>query len=76
MDETYLWYNQPSGLAVVGALLGKSDFAKKLNRMDVTKDFIKRLSGLSEASLQKIHSVSEWMTSETASGRYRCYTDG
>ena len=27
-----------SGLAVVGALLGKSDFAKKLNRMDVTKN--------------------------------------
>ena len=26
-----------SGLAVVGALLGKSDFIKKLNRMDVTK---------------------------------------
>ena len=26
------------GLAVVGALLGKSDFAKKLNRMDVTKN--------------------------------------
>nr|MCR5294958.1 IS1380 family transposase [Lachnospiraceae bacterium] len=25
------------GLAVVGALLGKSDFIKKLNRMDVTK---------------------------------------
>ena len=25
-----------SGLAVVGALLGKSDFIKKLNRMDVT----------------------------------------
>lgn len=27
-----------SGLAVVGALLEKSDFAKKLNRMDVTKN--------------------------------------
>lgn len=27
-----------SGLAVAGALLGKSDFAKKLNRMDVTKN--------------------------------------
>ncbi|MBQ3784132.1 MAG: transposase [Lachnospiraceae bacterium] len=27
-----------SGLAVVGALLGKSDFAKKLNRMDVTQN--------------------------------------
>lgn len=27
-----------SRLAVVGALLGKSDFAKKLNRMDVTKN--------------------------------------
>ena len=27
-----------SGLAVVGALLGKSDFAKKLNRMDITKN--------------------------------------
>ena len=27
-----------SGLAVVGALLGKSDFAKKLNHMDVTKN--------------------------------------
>lgn len=27
-----------SGLAVVGALLGKRDFAKKLNRMDVTKN--------------------------------------
>lgn len=27
-----------SGLAVVGALLGKSDFAKKLNRMDVTNN--------------------------------------
>jgi hypothetical protein len=27
---------QASGLAVVGALLGKSDFIKKLNRMDVT----------------------------------------
>ena len=27
-----------SGLAVVGALLGKSDFAKKLNRMDVTSN--------------------------------------
>ena len=26
------------GLAVVGALLGKSDFAKKLNRMDITKN--------------------------------------
>ena len=26
-----------SGLAVVGALLGKSDFPKKLNRMDVAK---------------------------------------
>lgn len=25
------------GLSVVGALLGKSDFVKKLNRMDVTK---------------------------------------
>ena len=27
-----------SGLAVVGALLGKSDFIKKLNRMDVTSN--------------------------------------
>jgi hypothetical protein len=27
-----------SGLAVVGALLGKSDFVKKLNRMDVTNN--------------------------------------
>ena len=27
-----------SGLAVVGAILGKSDFVKKLNRMDVTKN--------------------------------------
>ena len=27
-----------SGLAVVGALLGKSDFVKKLNRMDVTSN--------------------------------------
>ena len=27
-----------SGLAVVGAILGKSDFIKKLNRMDVTKN--------------------------------------
>ena len=27
-----------SGLAVVGAILGKSDFTKKLNRMDVTKN--------------------------------------
>lgn len=27
-----------SGLSVVGALLGKSDFVKKLNRMDVTKN--------------------------------------
>lgn len=27
-----------SGLAVVGELLGKSDFAKKLNRMDVAKN--------------------------------------
>ena len=27
-----------SGLAVVGALLGKSDFTKKLNRMDVTSN--------------------------------------
>lgn len=27
-----------SGTAVVGALLGKSDFVKKLNRMDVTKN--------------------------------------
>ena len=26
------------GLAVVGAILGKSDFVKKLNRMDVTKN--------------------------------------
>ena len=26
------------GLSVVGALLGKSDFVKKLNRMDVTKN--------------------------------------
>jgi hypothetical protein len=26
-----------SGLAVVGAILGKSDFTKRLNRMDVTK---------------------------------------
>ena len=97
-----------SGLAVVGALLGKSDFAKKLNRMDVTKnrsqhqikngdiiltyigmlcmgkpyfeavhemdddkEFYKAAlgSGLLEVFLQKKHSVSEWMTSETASGR-------
>ena len=28
-----------SGLAVVGALLGKSDFIKKLNRMDVTSNW-------------------------------------
>ena len=27
-----------SGLAVVGALLGKSNFTKKLNHMDVTKN--------------------------------------
>ena len=27
-----------SGLAVVGALLGKSDFVKKLNRIDVTSN--------------------------------------
>ena len=27
-----------SGLAVVGAILGKSDFIKKLNRMDVTSN--------------------------------------
>ena len=27
-----------SGLAVVGAILGKSDFVKQLNRMDVTKN--------------------------------------
>lgn len=27
-----------SGPAVVGSLFGKSDFAKKLNRMDVTKN--------------------------------------
>ena len=27
-----------SGLAVVGALLGKSDFIKKLNHMDVTSN--------------------------------------
>lgn len=27
-----------SGLAVVGAILGKSDFIKKLNRMDITKN--------------------------------------
>ena len=27
-----------SGLAVVGAILGKSDFTKRLNRMDVTKN--------------------------------------
>lgn len=27
-----------SGLAVVGALLGKNNFAKKLNNMDVTKN--------------------------------------
>ena len=27
-----------SGLAIVGALLGKSDFIKKLNRMDVTSN--------------------------------------
>ena len=27
-----------SGLAVVGAFLGKSDFIKKLNRMDVTSN--------------------------------------
>jgi len=27
-----------SGLAVVGALLGKSGFIKKLNRMDVTSN--------------------------------------
>ena len=27
-----------SGLAVVGAILGKSDFVKRCNRMDVTKN--------------------------------------
>ena len=27
-----------SGLAVVGAILGKSDFMKRCNRMDVTKN--------------------------------------
>ncbi len=27
-----------SGLAVVGAILGKSDFIKKINRMDVTQN--------------------------------------
>ena len=27
-----------SGLSVVGAILGKSDFTKRLNRMDVTKN--------------------------------------
>ena len=30
-----------SGLAVVGALLGKSDFAKKLNRMDDIGDSLR-----------------------------------
>ena len=27
-----------SGLAVVGAILGRSDFVKQLNRMDLTKN--------------------------------------
>ena len=35
-----------SGLAVVGAILGKSDFVKQLNRMDVTTQ--QRLSSKGE----------------------------
>ena len=32
------WIIPANGLAVVGALLGKSNFTKKLNHMDVTKN--------------------------------------
>ena len=38
-----------SGLAVVGALLGKSDFIKKLNRMDDDKDFYKAALGITRS---------------------------
>ena len=30
-----------SGLAVVGTILGKSDFVKRCNRMDITKNSVK-----------------------------------
>lgn len=35
------------GLAVVGAILGKSDFVKRMNRMDDDPSFYKRALGVS-----------------------------
>ena len=48
-----------SGLAVVGAILGKSDFVKRCNRMDVTPN---------RSQHQKKLSVKGWMTLVLPSG--------
>jgi len=39
-----------SGLAVVGAILGKSDFVKQCNRMDVTEHARQFIIGLSRSN--------------------------
>ena len=61
-----------SGLAVVGAILGKSDFVKRCNRMDVTKnrsqhqikngDILLTYIGLLTMGKPRRHYASGWMT--------------
>ena len=47
-----------SGLAVVGALLGKSNFTKKLNHMDVTKNHSQHQ--INNGDIILVHFLTAW----------------
>ena len=47
-----------SGLAVVGALLGESNFTKKLNHMDVTKN--RSQHQIKNGDIILVHSPTAW----------------
>ena len=47
-----------SGLAIVGALLGKSNFTKKLNHMDVTKN--RSQHQINNGDIILVHFLTAW----------------
>lgn len=75
-----------SGLAVVGAILGKSDFVKRCNRMDVTKnrsqhqikngDILLTYIGLSMSLMMTRSFISMPLASPGASLPRRHYASG